>query len=492
MVDGVQFAVVAIPLARPGITQFMLPPTAQPRGARVTIFGQRPTLAAEARWRQRLVGLAQPTTGDLLAIEKPQNHLVETYTDRLVPTELLAEPEFLTRNLGGWLAIYFGVMGWHPGRDVDPLLDHAVTLAHYGSKVRYFGANAAQVAARLQDEIEVDPAGFVRALQRLHFYRPGIPAGKLTQETLSNCTNYIEMLYVHIATGQQFAYGQEPPIPDDLLLDELMGWLVRLELARRDALARQDFALADAICAWQEQQVAGSGLLLLLKGEYIVGRHRRSTVLIAPELGVVVKQPGPEPFHEIALGAQTVAGQPENWPYLTHDKSVVTPRGRIRLLIEQNLIPRLHRTFRHPLRLSTLLGMTIEPFVVGKTVQQLVLEDPAFLTPQLYELFVLHQQVAEAIGVENGDWHSANFVRRDNDGEIVHIDWGAGRPLRVEEMTPAGQLARLNQVQNIAFSFHDPELAARTTRLHEALMADPARLAGIRRRAAALLQESRA
>lgn len=224
-----------------------------------------------------------------------------------------------------------------------------------------------------------------------------------------------------------------------------------------------------------------------MKGEYIVGRHRRSTVLIAPELGVVVKQPAPEPFHEVKLGAVTYQGEPENRPFLVRDGALVTPRGRLRLVVEEGIVPRLHELFRHEMYFSTLLGLTIEQFVAGPTVQEWVLADPARMTADLYDVFVLHQQGCELLGVENGDWHAANFIRRENDGEFVHIDWGAARPLRADELTPAGRMARLNQVQNIAYSFHDEALAARVLHLHRALLADEARLAAVQQQAQQLL-----
>ena len=74
--------------------------------------------------------------------------------------------------------------------------------------------------------------------------------------------------------------------------------------------------------------------------------------------------------------------------------------------------------------------------------------------------------MCEALGVENGDWHSANLIVGESDGKLVHIDWGAARPLRDGELTESGRKARLDQVRNIAYSFHDESLAARTLHLH--------------------------
>jgi hypothetical protein len=290
---------------------------------------------------------------------------------------------------------------------------------------------------------------------------------------------YLDKLYAQISEAKT-------AVPQSMLLDELMGWMVRQELARREAQANGKTKIFEQITTLQAEMKAATGLTLILKGEYIVGRSRRSTVLIAPNLGVVVKQPGAEPFHEIELGAQTYNGKPENWPVLTQDKSLVTARGRVRLTLEEDLIPRLYRAFQHPLQYSTLLGLTIEPFVVGKTTQQLAQEDHNYLTPELYETYILHQQVAEAMQIENGDWHSANFVVRGSDGEIVHIDWGAARPLRDDERTPEGKLSRLNQVKNIAFSYHDEALANKVTQIHEDLLADDAWLNRIRERAEVL------
>jgi hypothetical protein len=465
------FAIVAIPLNRPEIVNFLLPPAAKPQGARLQVVGQRPTASAEAAWLKRLQAAPQPGVADLLAIDDPHAHLVETWTDRLIPTQFLTEPGFLTRNMGGWSPIYFGITGQTAVPTDDVLLRAAETLLDYGSRITSLGADPTLVADRLEIETGcASPAELVTAIGQLYTQRQQWP----------DPTQRAEQLY------RQIAGDRNGPIPRILLLDELLGQLVRLELRRRTAVANQDRATAEAIAAWQEQQQAETGLFLILKGEYIVGRHRRSTVLIAPALGVVVKQPAPEPLHEVALSARSYDGRPENWPRITLNGALVTPRGRLRLTLEEGLVPRLHKVFRHKMDFSTLLGLTVEPFVVGQTVQEWVLADPERMTPALYETFVLHQQVCEHLGVENGDWHSANFVRREQDGTYVHIDWGAARPLQAEELTPDDRLARLNQVQNIAYSFHDAALAERVLQLHQALVADNGRLSRLQQRAATI------
>jgi hypothetical protein len=363
------YAVVAIPLNRPPVIDFLLPPTATPRGTAVQILAQRPTGQAEADWVAGLQQLAAPTVSDLLAIDSPHNHLVTTHTDRLVPTTFLEEPGFLTRNLGGWSPIYFATMGLPRPLPADPLLDQVERLVDYGTQIDYFGADPAQVAARLPLEMEErDVTAVAAAYARLL-------NGRSTRPTP---TDTIETLYREIVNGTCFATAHRPPLPRLLLLDELMAQLVRLELARRTALANQDLAEADTIAAWQEARRSASGLQLILKGEYIAGRHRRSTILIAPELGVVVKQPAPEPFHEIEMNARTYNGRSENWPVLTRDKKLVTPRGRLRLILEEDFIPRLHQVFDHEMTCVTLLGLTVEAFVVGPTLQEVALADPDY------------------------------------------------------------------------------------------------------------------
>lgn len=478
------YTVVAIPLNRPDIVEFLLPPQprATPQGAPVSIVGQRPSLTAQAEWAASLHRRPRPTISDLLAIDNPHTHLHVITTDRLVPLQFLREAGFLTRNLGGWTAIYFGIIGTTQPWPADPLLDEAQELADYGAAIRYFGADPAQVEERLEEELGMGAPAVADAITRLYAHRPALP-----DLTYTAVADYVELLYAQIAEETHFGDDGTRPLPPPLLLDELMEWTVELELRRRRAAMRGKTAVVAEITAWQGAQREATGLTLILKGEYIVGRHRRSTVLIAPELGVVVKQPGPEPFHEIELAAQEWDGKTENWPALRQDKALVTPRGRIRQVLEEGLIPQLHDVLHHPMDFYTLLGITVEPFVVGPTTQELVLADPAALTPDLYDTYILHQQAAEALGVENGDWHAANFVARESDGQIVHIDWGAARPLRPDEMTPEGKQARLNQVQNIAFSFQDEDLAERTTQLHRELLADQTRLARLRRRARALV-----
>lgn len=483
-----RFAVIAIPLNRADIAHFLLIRSTTPRGVPLHILAQRPTEAVEAAWLARVADTPRPTVEQLLEIDDPHGHLVQTWTDRLVPVEFLDQTEFLTRNLGGWAPVYFGVVGLpalnkdqdqnqDQNHQNDPLLHHLEVLRDYGEKIRYFGAEPTQVQARLAQEMEADFETIVAALRGLYGWR---------QQMAGRRIDYIERLYATL-NGENRLLGAQL-WPKMLLFDELLGQLVRLELIRRKCLANGHYAQAASIKRQQEAWQDEFGLLLILKGEYIVGRQRRSTVLIAPELGVVVKQPAPEPWHEIELGAKMGHREAENWPYSTQDGALVTARGRIRLVLEENIVPQLSNVLKHRVDFSSFLGLSVETFVKGPTVQELILNDARQLTPQLYDEFILNQQVCEILGGENGDWHSANFVRRQTDGQLVHIDWGAARPLKPHEHTPQAQLARLNQVQNLAFSFHDEDLAQLVSQWHAELMADEERLASIQRRARALVR----
>lgn len=472
-----RFVVAAIPLGHPDVVDFLMPPSPAPRGTLVTLLGQRPSKTAQARWLDSLRHSAEPTVETLLALDNPHTHLTQRHTDRLVPVQFLHdEPDFLTRAIGGWAALFFGVFDLPDRLPDDPLLNQLTVLSEYGPAIRYVGADVRQVAARLSAETghtspELATAFLTLAAQRRR--RLGTSA-KLTARLA-----YVTDLYAWILTGR--THGAT--IPRSLLLDELMDQMVWLELRRRRAAANGAHAVADTIAAWQTEQQTRTGLILLLKGEYIVGRHRRSTVLIAPELNVVVKQPGVEPLHEIELNARTARGQSQNWPALTGDGALVTARGRLRLIIEENVLPRLCGACGYDMQFSTLMGLTLEAYITGPTIQQAAFADAERLTLDLYEEIVVYQQVAEALGIENGDWHTANFVIRERDGALVHVDWGAARPLRQEEYTAEGYLARLNQVRNIAFSLFKPPLVARMQALHDALLADPDRLQRIRERA---------
>lgn len=481
------YTVVNIPLNRPEIVDFLLPPWPRPRGAQVEILGQRPTPSADRAWADRLA--TTPTVPALLSRDDPHGYLTTSYTDRLVPVEFLRDdPEFLTRNLGGWAPVYFGLMR-HMAlpEPPDPVLAYTHILTDYGERIRALGADAAQVTARLPAETGLEAAADVAdaALAimagRERWLGPAAP--------IPARLAYLDRLYDRLAddSATTTAYGQ--PVPRALLLDELLGQLVDLEASRRAALAEDDHPLAQTIAAWQARRKEANGLIFILKGEYIMGRHRRSTVVILPELGVVVKQPAPEPLHEAHLAAVEHNGKAENWPTLISDGAMVTPGGRLRLILEEDLIPRLDRVFKRQVQFLSLLGLIVEPFETGPTLQQAVLADADRLTPATYETVMLHQQVCERLGVENGDWHSANFiVPGDDTADLVHIDWGAARPLRPDEMTPDAIKGRVQQVANIAYSFHDPALAARAATLHDALVADDDRMTALRRRADTLIR----
>ncbi len=484
MREHLQFAVLAIPLNRAQARHFLHMQQPQPRGVPLTIVGQRPSPEVITTWAQKLE--ANPTLAQFLTLDNPHNHLKSIASDRLVPVEFLQDPDYMIRALGGWSPIFFAVGALPPDWQQDPVLQHAERLLDYGRSINSFGADVDLVAMRLEEEIGVDERGLCAAAVALHKQRQQI----MEHAAITARMGYCETLYSEIASGDRFADRVAEPIPKDLLLDDLLAQLVQIELVRREAIANQNTAAAAKIAAWQEAFASQKNLAFILKGEYIVGRHRGSMVLILPELGVVVKQPAPEPFHEIQLEARTVNGRPENWPVLTHDGSLVTSRGRVCQVVEENLLPALLEVFQHQTRFSTLMGLIIEPFVPGPTVQEIALADPQRLTPDLYDIFILHQQVCEQLGIENGDWHAANFIERAEDGEIVHIDWGAARLLRPDERTPGGQLARLNQVQNIAFSFHNEALAQRVRQLHQTLLNKPQRLSAIGQRAQALIDSA--
>lgn len=490
--ESTSFHVVAIPLNRPAIVDFLTPPapSAQPRGAAVELVNQRPTLQAEARWAAELA--SRPTAETLLLRDRPESYLTQTHTDRLVPIEFLQQDEaYLTRNLGGWAPVFFCVMranatAWQ----TDPLLQNAVIMKTYGPEIQFTGGDPALVQQRLKTEFGLTSvAELAKAVARLYAWRSAFSFINSVREA----TAYAEAVYAQIVQQGTLMQpeGSLPAVPRALFIDELLGQLVRLEEKRRRCQAEGDTETAAYISDWQQAQQAKSGLMLILKGEYIMGRHRCSTVLIAPELGIVAKQPGPEPYHEAKLNAVEYDGKSEHRPELIRDGSLVTSAGRLRLILQEGLIERLNHLFYHDVKLISTLGFIIEPFVSGPTLQEYVLENPERLSEQVYDFIVLHQQVCESMGVENGDWHAANFIvmpGRENPiapelPMMIHIDWGAARPLEDHEYDDKKIRGRLNQVQNIAYSYHNEALAARSRKLHEELMQSPQRLEEIRRRA---------
>ena len=446
------------------------------------IVAPRPAAATEIAWAEQL--RHTPTVAALLSRHAPAGHLRATFTDRLVPAPFLRDdPAYLTRAAGGWSPVWFGVMqGPLAAPPDDPVLQHAEVLTTYGPQIPHVTARPSQVARRLPVElgtasIQEAAAGIVR----MHDARP--PDG--LRGAPACLTGYADTLYAQLADAG-------PPVPRAVLVNELLGQMARIEMRRRQAVARGDDAAADALGHWQARVRSDTGLRLMLKGEYIMGRHRCSTVLIAPELNLVAKQPGPEPFHEIALDAATHNGHAEHRPALTRDDALVTAAGRIRLILDEGLVEPLNRLFGHDVRMISSLGLIQEPHVAGPTLKAYVEEAPERLTPALYETVLVHQLVCEHVNVENGDWHAANFIvqpgRTDPLREalgnrapaLTHIDWGAARPLTDAEQAGDGATARMNQVKNIAYSYDDASVAARSRTLHDALVATPARMRSLR------------
>lgn len=476
------YAVVAIPLNRPDVRDFLMGDS-EPEGAEIEIIDQRTTPPARFRWVERLRARDDdPSVGDLMAIDTPHAHLIRTRTDSLVPAQFLEEEGFLTRNLGGWTPIYFALVGVDDPSMLgegaeDPLLARAEVLAEHGDEVRRFGADLRQVADRLEHETGANAKEVAASFVRLH---------ELDQAARGNPFDQILPIVRAIDGDEPLRTASRARVPNLLLCEALLDRLVRCEQARRYAYAEGDEETVDRIEEAQAYWADDFGVQLILKGEYIAGRHRRSTICIAPSLGYVIKQPGPEPFHDIEMRARTYDGEPENWPFTERDGAIVTPHGRIRIVLDEDVVPPLHAAFDHGVTFSSLLGLILEDYVPGPTVQEYVNAAPDRLDASLYEEILLTQQVCEAMEVNNPDWHSANFIVEGGDGRLVHIDWGAARPLKDAEKTPEKAEERIEQVRNFAFSFQDDELAKRTAELHDTITSDPERMAAIRREADAI------
>jgi len=479
------YVVVAVPLNRPGIRRFL---TASPgdvadeagEATSVEIIGQRPSPAAQRTWARKIEALgpdAAPAVvvEHLLAIDSPHAHLTTVSTRHLVPVQFLREPGFLTRNLGGWVPIYFAVLGAESG-DVledarDPFLRHAEVLKAYGETIDHFGADADQVQHRLEEEADAPVDEVVAGVLRLN---------ALDEAADRRAEAQVPRLVAAIDGSEPLLAASGAPVPHPLLCDALLDRMVRVEQSRRAADAAGD---ADAVARYAKMQRTWGqdlGVRLILKGEYIAGRHRRSIICLAPSLGLVIKQPGPEPFHDINVGARTHDGEPENWPFLQRDGAVVTPRGRVRIVLDEDVVPPLHAAFGHGVQFSSLLGLIIEDHVPGPTLQAFVAEDPRRLTEDIYRQVLVTQQVCEALKVNNPDWHSANFIVEKGTGDLVHIDWGAARPLRDDEQTDDPRRARIEKVRNFAYSFQDDTLADRAEQLHARITGDPERMEGVR------------
>ncbi|CAN5918874.1 hypothetical protein BH23ACT10_BH23ACT10_02480 [soil metagenome] len=232
------------------------------------------------------------------------------------------------------------------------------------------------------------------------------------------------------------------------------------------------------------------GITLLLKGEYIVGRHRRSTILWADGLEVVVKQPAPEPEHDIDLASLSVDDTDEHWPRVVGQGRMVTARADIAEVVGSTAVERLNAAFGRDVWFSTVLGLSVEPFEQGPTLAALAVEQHDELTADRYDQILVHQFVCEHLGIDNPDWHAANFMVTD-DG-LAHVDWGAARRIDPADATPEGAARRLAQVRQLAWSFQDGDLADRSAVLHDRATADDDHLAGLRRRALTLIDREAA
>ena len=471
------FNLVAIPLRRSEASAFLRDWQVPARGATVAIVEQRPGPAARDRW---LEGLAVPGRSPadlverLLATDDPMAHVGTTTTDRLVPRHFLDQDStWLERNLGGWSPLWFGPMAVidQHRTEADPLLAASETIVEYGHRIPAAGVSHDLVARRLDAELPGGPDRLARGAATLRDVRRG--SADATEDLVRGIR------------GQ----GPLADVVDPLLAhDELIEHLTRLELRRRAAAAEDRADLQQELAARQERIAEQWGIRLLLKGEYVMGRHRRSTVLLAEGLGVVVKQPAPEPQHAIDLGIRTHGGLDENWPHAVGAGAIVTPRGALGTVVDSTAVEQLDEAFGRDVQFATSLGLTVEPFESGPTLADLAVRRPHELTAHRYDEILVHQLACEQLGVDNPDWHAANFMVTD--AGLVHVDWGAARPIAPQDATPTGARARLDQVRELAWSFQDEALAQATVDLHARATEDPDHLERLRRRARAIVGTS--
>jgi hypothetical protein len=431
-----KFALVAVPLSRPDVSGFIRDWRVPARGASVAVIQQRPPAQVRDGWLAELATVdddPQAAVRTVLATDDAMAHVGLTRTDRLVPRDLLDDDErFLERNLGGWAPLWFDAVGVAADAHDDPVLRARETLVDYGDAIVSAPVDPSLVVGRLAREL---PAG-VATLRT--------SARVLRQARADGGDGLVDALVATVRGDGPLAESLDPMLAHDELIEQLY----RLELSRRSAAA--DDRVADEYAARdvQRRHADELGIELMLKGEYIMGRHRRSTILLAEGLGVVVKQPAPEPEHEIDLGVRTHEGAPENWPRAVGEGRMVTARADIER---------------------------------GPTLAQLAVERPAELTAERYDQILVHQLACEELGIDNPDWHAANFMVT---GEgLVHVDWGAARPIRADEKTPAAARGRLDQVRELAWSFQDADLAERTTTLHTRATSDDGHLDRLRTRA---------
>lgn len=462
----------AIPLRRPQVSRWLRDWHVPARGALVPIVEQRPTVAARTAWLRRVADAdadGGPTTGALLSIDDPMRHVARHPTDRLVPRESLDDDTYLERNLGGWSPLWFGCMGLEASPPDDPLLDVLEVVVDYGDRIAASTAPRDVVEAQLDDEFPDGRASLAHGARALLAWHdePQDVAARVAQ--LARATR-----------------GDGPladRVPRLLAFDELIEWLYRLELRRREAMAdERDDVLADATRA-QQHLADEVGVSIMLKGQYIMGRSRRSTIVLAEGLGVVIKQPACEPDHDIEIGARTFDGDEENWPTPDDGGHMVTPRARMAEVVAEQAVATLDRVFGRDVTFSTALGLSVEPWESGPTLADMARRDHAALTAERYDEVLVHQLTCEALGVENPDWHAANFIV-SGDG-LVHVDWGAARPLEPHEQTEGGARRRLDHVVQLAYSFQDRALARRTEALHERATGDEEHVERLRRRARA-------
>lgn len=471
--DGeVHYALVAIPLSRPPVRRFIRDWHVPARGAEIRVIEQRPPAPVRAQWLRDLTTIDDdPDKAGtvVLSTDPAMAHVGITRTDRLVPRHLLDDDGYLERNMGGWAPLWFDALGVAARVDRDPLLDAAATLVDYGARIASTTVSPELVARRLPVEF-ADVATLRRsasALLRARSRREGSPVADL----------------VAAARGDGPLGGD---IDRLLVYDALIEELYRIEIARRDAVAEDRANLQRRLRDRQRAYAEELGVELMLKGEYIMGRHRRSTILLAEGIGMVVKQPAPEPEHEIDLAVRTYGGLGENWPRPDGEGRMVTARADIAQVVESTAVERLNEAFGRDVRFSVVLGLSVEQFEQGPTLAALARERHQELTPRRYDEILVHHLACEELGINNPDWHAANFMVT---GEgLVHVDWGAARPIEPFEATPEGARSRLDQVRELAWSFHDVDLAERTSALHARAVGDPDHLARLRARARELVR----
>jgi hypothetical protein len=359
----------------------------------------------------------------------------------------------------GWLAQMLDVVSLD-NKQAQSLLEHKGTqLIPYGAYIPSKPLDPELLNKRLKLEGFADLQQVKTEWQKL--FQAKASYLKKEASELKGREHYIQALHDALQHNKPLEFdGNKHSINRNLLSRELLKQMVYLHTQQtlNDSLKNPYTGVLDNLHKKH-------GLELHIKEPTIIGRQMKGIVLTAPQLNLVIKQPGDVISHSII---HTPSNKLQNidpiglkeavihGPAIQDQAHINTSRGQIEDRIKQNM-EALSRDFGVPTHYSLIAGIETQKMIHGKSVKTVLSEKPELLTKSWVQKLVAMHEKMEKAGLELTDWSFNKFMIPNEElktinPKILLADFGGFKPIPVSMQTEKHTAERRRSIENIGNS----------------------------------------